>query len=90
MLERHRRSIDNVTRFFEREPDVLALLLGSSLAHGFAGPTSDVDVMIVGGDAVYADRLARTLVHFCSRELCTYDLRHRRTGAVGWVTIVCR
>jgi len=72
MLAHHQQSIANVTRYFEAQPDVLALLLGGSLAHEFAGPASDVDVMIVVSDEVYAERLARGQVHFFNRELCTY------------------
>ncbi len=68
----HQQSIDNVTRHFEREPEVLALLLGGSLAHGFATPSTDVDVMIVVADEVYAERLSSGQVHFFNRELCTY------------------
>lgn len=72
MLPHHRDSIENVTRHFAADPEVLALLLGGSLAHGFASPVSDVDVMIIVSDEGYADRLRAGRVHFFSRELCTY------------------
>lgn len=72
MLPHHQHSIENVTRHFSSDPEVQALLLGGSLAHGFASPTSDVDVMIIVSDEVYADRLRTGRVHFFSRELCSY------------------
>jgi hypothetical protein len=72
MLAHHQQSIANVKGYFEQQPEVLALLLGGSIAHGFATPASDVDVLIVVSDEVYADRLARGQVHFFNRELCTY------------------
>jgi predicted nucleotidyltransferase len=31
----------------EPDPSILALLLAGSIAHGFAGPDSDIDVAIV-------------------------------------------
>jgi hypothetical protein len=68
----HRQSIANVTRHFTADPEVLALLLGGSLAHGFASPTSDVDVMIIVSDETYAERLRAGQVHFFSRDLCPY------------------
>lgn len=68
----HQQTIENVTRHFASDPEVLALLLGGSLAHGFASPTSDVDVMIIVSDEVYAERLRAERVHFFSRELCPY------------------
>jgi predicted nucleotidyltransferase len=42
----HIQSIQNVTEYFQRDPEVLALLLGGSIAHGFETPTSDVDILI--------------------------------------------
>jgi len=72
MLPHHQHSIENVRRYFERDPQVLALLLGGSLAHGFGSPTSDVDIMIVVGDADYARRLDAGQIHFFNRELCVY------------------
>lgn len=72
MHPHHLHSIENVTRHFASDPEVQALLLGGSLAHGFASPISDVDVMIIVSDEVYADRLHTGRVHFFSRELCTY------------------
>ena len=50
MYPHHAESIQNVGAFFEQDTEVLALLLGGSIAHGFAGPTSDVEVMLVISD----------------------------------------
>jgi len=72
MLPHHEQAIANVTGYFEREPGVLALVLGGSIAHGFATPVSDVDVMIVVSDDEYAQRSASGQVHFFNRELCAY------------------
>lgn len=73
MYSHHLQSIQNVTEYFQRDPEVLALLLGGSIAHGFDTPSSDVDVLILVSDADYKRRLEENRVHFFSRELCTYE-----------------
>jgi hypothetical protein len=50
MQPHHANSIQVATSHFAGDSNVLALLLGGSLAHGFAGPDSDLDVMIVVSD----------------------------------------
>jgi len=72
MHNHHRGSIENVTRFFEKDPEVSALILGGSLAHGFAKPESDVDVMIVIPEEVYKRRLNEGQLTFFNRELVNY------------------
>jgi hypothetical protein len=68
----HQASITNVVTYFERQPGVLAVLLGGSIAHGFETAASDIDVMIVVPDEDHAARSASGELHFFSRELCTY------------------
>ena len=73
MYPHHAQSIRNVKDFFERDPEVLALLLGGSIAHGFETPASDVDIMIVVSDDDYRSRAGRNQIHFFNRDLCTYE-----------------
>jgi len=73
MHPHHTQSIQNVTEYFQRDPEVLALLLGGSIAHGFETPASDVDIMIVVSDADYKKRLEENRVHFFNLDLCTYE-----------------
>jgi len=73
MHPHHIQSIQNVTEYFQRDPEVLALLLGGSIAHGFESPTSDVDLMILVSDADHQKRLEENRVHFFSLDLCTYE-----------------
>jgi hypothetical protein len=72
MLPHHTQSIENTTQFFKQQPEILALLLGGSIAHGFATSVSDVDVMIIVSHDEYTRRLQNEGVHFFNRELCTY------------------
>ena len=72
MHPHHIQSIHNVTEYFQRDPEVLALLLAGSIAHGFETPASDVDIMILVSDADHKQRLEENRVHFFSLDLCTY------------------
>jgi hypothetical protein len=72
MYEHHLESIANTTRHFADAPEVVALLLGGSIAHGFARPTSDIDVMILVADADYERRRQVGQLVFVDRGLCTY------------------
>lgn len=74
MYAHHIQSIQNVSEYFQREPEVLALLLGGSIAHGFETPTSDVDIMIFVSEEAHKRRLAKNQVHFFNRDLCTYEV----------------
>ena len=73
MHPHHTQSIQNVTEYFQRDPEVLALLLGGSIAHGFETPTSDVDIMIFVTDEDHKKRLTENRVHFFNMELTTYE-----------------
>ncbi|MFI5398227.1 MAG: nucleotidyltransferase domain-containing protein [Candidatus Binatia bacterium] len=73
MYEHHQASIQKVAAYFRTLPEVEAVLLGGSIAHGFAGPSSDIDVMIVVSDSEYADRLREGRLQFFDNQLCTYD-----------------
>lgn len=73
MLSHHTQSIQNVTDYFQRDPEVLALLLGGSIAHGFETATSDVDIMIIVSEEDHKRRLETNQIHFFNRDLCTYE-----------------
>jgi hypothetical protein len=72
MLNHHMASLERVSEHFQQDPEVTALLLGGSLAHGYARPNSDVDIQIIVSDADYERRNAEGRVHYLNRELCTY------------------
>ncbi len=73
MYPHHTQSIQNVTDYFQRDPEVMALLLGGSIAHGFETPSSDVDIMIFVSDEDHKRRLESNQIHFFNRDLCTYE-----------------
>src|SRR5512140_1736036 len=73
MYPHHTQSIQNVKEYFERDPQVLALLLSGSIAHGFESETSDVDILIFVPEEEYQKRLQRGQVTFFTRDLVTYQ-----------------
>lgn len=73
MYPHHSQSIQNVTEYFRRDSEVLALLLGGSIAHGFETSSSDVDIMIIVSDEDHMRRVETNRIHFFNMDLCTYQ-----------------
>jgi predicted nucleotidyltransferase len=72
MYPHHIQSIQNVKEYFERDPQVLALLLSGSIAHGFESEASDVDILIFLPEEEYQKRLQMGQVTFFTLDLVTY------------------
>lgn len=72
MYPHHIQSIQNVTDYFQRDPEALALLLGGSIAHGFETETSDIDLLIFVSEEDYQKRFAENRIHFFTMELTPY------------------
>jgi hypothetical protein len=73
MHEHHSQTIRNVKEYFRRDPEVQALLLSGSIAHGFQAPTSEVDSMIFVAEENDQKRSQTGQLHFFNRDLCTYE-----------------
>lgn len=69
----HRQTIQNVTEYFQRDPEVQALLLSGSIAHGFQSAASDVDIMIFVSEGDYQQRFRAGQIHFFNTDLCMYE-----------------
>ncbi len=69
----HEESIGKMVEYFRTVTGVEALILGGSIAHGFAGTTSDIDVMIIVSDADYDERRRDGRLQFFDNGCCTYD-----------------
>src|SRR5262245_47908920 len=72
MYRHHRESAERTAAHFAGDASVLALILGGSVAHGFAAADSDLDVLIVVSDAEYAQRRREGRLQFLDSDLCTY------------------
>jgi predicted nucleotidyltransferase len=47
MLPHHQAAVARVTAYLADQTEVPGLLLGGSVAHGFARPNSDIDILII-------------------------------------------
>ena len=73
LLPHHADSIGNIVRAFEADQSSLAILLGGSIAHGYARPDSDIDVMVVVDATEYRRRADEGRLVFVDRSACTYE-----------------
>lgn len=69
----HAESIEKLTAKLSQREDVLALLISGSIAHGFAKPSSDVDIMIVVSEEDYAQRLSTGDINYWETESTDYE-----------------
>jgi predicted nucleotidyltransferase len=72
MEAHHREAIARLVQLLEPDSHILALILGGSLAHGFARTDSDVDVVIVVAADEFQLRTQENRLHYLNRELCGY------------------
>ncbi len=72
MEPHHADSLRNVVRHFEADPSIQALLLGGSIAHGFAARDSDLDIALVISAEEFARRRAENRMTLVNHTLCTY------------------
>ncbi len=73
MEKHHQESIDLFIEKYINDPDILAILLGGSLAHGFAKNDSDIDVFILVGSEEYQRRKSSNKLAFSLWDICTYE-----------------
>ena len=73
MYPHHSQTIQNVKEYFESDPEVQALLLSGSIAHGFETSTSDLDIMIFVSEENYQKRFRTEQLHFFNTALCAYE-----------------
>jgi predicted nucleotidyltransferase len=72
MEPHHAQAIDGFVARYAAKEEFVALLLVGSLAHGFASPASDVDVMLVATDEEFRRRERERRLAFVERDLCAY------------------
>jgi hypothetical protein len=72
MHAHHERAIAHATALLRSEPEVRALLLGGSIAHGFERAESDVDLLIVVSDDDHDARLREGRVQWATTEGCEW------------------
>ncbi|MFO7445703.1 MAG: nucleotidyltransferase domain-containing protein [Ignavibacteriaceae bacterium] len=73
MFPHHRESIRNITEKFKNDPEVLALLISGSIAHGFEDEGSDIDCLIIVPNDVHAKKTEAKALVYNETESCTYE-----------------
>ncbi|NBI30549.1 nucleotidyltransferase domain-containing protein [Chengkuizengella marina] len=73
MYEHHKKTIEKLIHHFEKDPNVLALLIGGSVAKGYAKENSDVDFILVVTDETFNDRKQNHDLFYWSGEFCDYE-----------------
>ena len=71
--DHHRRAIERLAETYGTDPDYVGLIIGGSVAKGYARDDSDVDFLIVATDEVFERRLAARDLFINRRDLCDYE-----------------
>ncbi len=73
MRDHHRRAIDRLADAYRDDPCFRGLIIGGSVAKGYAREDSDVDFLIIATDDVFERRLAERDLFINRKDLCDYD-----------------
>ncbi len=71
--EHHQRAIDRLAAAYRDDPEYRGLIIGGSVAKGYARADSDVDFMIIANDDAFERRQAARDLFINRRDLCDYD-----------------
>ena len=69
----HQRAIDRLADAYCDDAEFIGLIIGGSVAKGFARPDSDVDFMMVASDEAYERRLAERDLFINRQDLTDYE-----------------
>ena len=73
MYEHHKQSIEKLIDYFKNDTNVIAIILGGSVAKGCARIDSDIDAMVVVTDERYEQLLQDNTLSECISGYCTYE-----------------
>ena len=72
MEHHHQESISKFLNLYTSDTSILAILLGGSIAHGFAKSDSDIDVTLIVDELEYTKRKRDNKLAFSLWDICTY------------------
>ncbi|MZQ80840.1 hypothetical protein GQF01_01635 [Paenibacillus sp. 5J-6] len=72
MYTHHQTAIEMVTNKLKVKEEILAIIVGGSVAHGFAKEDSDIDLMLVVSDESYRSALESGDIHYHETESTPY------------------
>jgi len=73
MEKHHQEAIDKFVEIYKKGPTILAILLGGSIAHGFANANADIDVCLLVDSQEFQKRKAANQLAFSLWDICTYE-----------------
>lgn len=71
--DHHQRAIDRLADSYRDDPEFLGLIIGGSVAKGFARDDSDVDFMIIATDDAFERRMKTRDLFINRTDLCDYE-----------------
>ena len=71
--DHHQRAIDRLTDAYRDDPRYRALIIGGSVAKGYARDDSDVDFLIIATDGAFEEHRRTRDLFINRRDLCDYD-----------------
>ena len=73
MEKHHQESIEKFLDIYKNDLSILAILLGGSLAHGYAKSDADIDVLLIVDSEEFQKRKASNKLAFSLWDICTYE-----------------
>lgn len=73
MYNHHKKAIKDITNKFKENEEVLGIIMGGSVAHGFANESSDIDIMIVLSNDNYKKALEEKNISYYEEDVCPWD-----------------
>ena len=71
--DHHQRAVDRLVEAYHDDPEFRGLIIGGSVAKGYARDDSDVDFLIIASDESFEQRLAARDLFINRTDLCDYD-----------------
>lgn len=73
MYQHHDESIQNLIQYFSDREEIIAVILGGSVAKGTAREDSDIDAMVIVTPEYYEKRASENSIVECISGKCTYE-----------------
>lgn len=73
MQPHHKLAIQSITDKLKSKEDVLGIIIGGSVAHGYANEKSDIDIMLVVSDDKYTDLVKTGNINYYETESTPYE-----------------
>lgn len=73
MFDHHKKAIETVTSKLKQREEVLGVIIGGSIAHGFANEQSDIDLFLVLSDENYEKSLKTGDINYFETESTPYE-----------------